>query len=214
VLPSLLSCDFGNLERELGRLAQAGAPAVHVDVMDGYFVPNITFGMPIVKALRRVTDMLLDVHLMIVDPGRYVEDFISCGADIVTVHVEASDDPRGVLEEIRVLGAAAGITLNPDTPVSEIENCVDLCDLVLVMSVEAGFGGQAFNPVALNKLRQVREMIDADVLLEVDGGVNEATVADCAEAGAQLFVVGSALFAEDDYGRYMQGLVRLATAVS
>jgi ribulose-phosphate 3-epimerase len=182
--------------------------------MDGYFVPNLTFGMPIIKALRRLTSLPLDVHLMIVDPGRYVEDFIACGADIVTIHVEATDHPRAVLEEIRVLGAGAGIALNPDTPLRQIEKCLDVVDLVLVMSVEAGFGGQIFNPVAIEKLRQVREMVAPDVLLEVDGGINEDTVADCAEAGAQLFVVGSALFAKQDYGRYMQELVHLASVAS
>jgi ribulose-phosphate 3-epimerase len=214
VLPSLLSCDFANLEREIGRLETAGAPALHVDVMDGYFVPNLTFGMPIIKALRRLTCLPLDVHLMIVDPGRYVEDFIACGADILTIHVEATDHPLAVLEEIRVLGAGAGIALNPDTPLSDIENCVDVVDLVLIMSVEAGFGGQVFNPVALDKLRQVRKMVAPHVLLEIDGGVNEDTIAASAEAGAQLFVVGSALFAKQDYGRYMQELVHLASVAS
>ena len=210
----MLSCDFADLAGEVARLEAAGAPALHVDVMDGYFVPNLTFGMPIVKALRRVTDLTLDVHLMIVDPLRYVEDFVACGADVVTVHGEATDDLRGVLQEIRVLGASAGIAVNPDTPLSTIEDCLELCDLVLVMSVEAGFGGQSFNPVALDKLRQAREMVAPDVLLEVDGGVNETTIARCAEAGAQLFVVGSALFAKEDYGPYMRELLRLANAVA
>jgi ribulose-phosphate 3-epimerase len=214
VLPSLLSCDFGNLEREVGRLMAAGAPALHVDVMDGYFVPNITFGMPIVRALRRLTKLPLDVHLMIVDPGRYVEDFVTSGADIVTIHVESTDDPRGVLEEIRVLGAAAGVTLNPDTPVSDIQSCLDVADLVLVMSVEAGFGGQMFNPVAVDKLRLVREMAGPEMLLEVDGGVNESTIRECADAGADLFVVGSALFANEDYAMYLENLNRLARIAS
>ncbi len=214
ILPSLLSCDFRNLEREVGRLETAGAPALHIDVMDGYFVPNLTFGMPFVKVLRQLTDLPLDVHLMIIDPGRYVEEFIACGADILTVHVEATDNPRGVLQEIRVLGAAAGIALNPDTPLSRLEDCLDLCDLVLVMSVEAGFGGQTFNPVALDKLRRVREMAGPNVLLEVDGGVNEATIADCSSAGAQLFVVGSALFAQEDFGGYMKELTHLAALQS
>jgi ribulose-phosphate 3-epimerase len=210
VLPSLLSCDFADLGGEVARLELAGAPALHLDVMDGYFVPNLTFGMPIVKALRRVTDLTLDVHLMIVDPLRYVEDFVACGADILTVHGEATRDLRGVLEEIHALGVSAGIAVNPDTPLSTIEGCLNLCDLVLVMSVEAGFGGQAFNPLALDKLRQARELAGPDVLLEVDGGVNETTIASCAEAGAQLFVVGSALFAKEDYGLYMRELLHLA----
>ncbi len=213
VLPSLLSCDFADLKGEVSRLELGGAPALHVDVMDGYFVPNLTFGMPIVKALHRITELPLDVHLMIVDPLRYVEDFVTCGADVLTVHGEATDDLRGVLQEIRALGAAAGVAVNPDTPLSTIENCLDICDLVLVMSVEAGFGGQAFNPVALDKLREARELAGPDVLLEVDGGVNETTIAACTEAGAQLCVVGSALFANADYGLYMRELLRLANAV-
>jgi len=211
VLPSLLSCDFGNLAREVALLEQAGATALHVDVMDGYFVPNLTFGMPIVQALRRLTDLPLDVHLMIVDPGRYVEDFFAAGADVITIHVEAVDDPHPVLEQIRVLGAGAGIALNPDTPVSAIEDCLDLCDLVLVMSVEAGFGGQAFNPVALRKLSCLNETVGLDALLEVDGGIGEATIAECAAAGAQLFVVGSAIFSSQDYGPVVKELTRLAS---
>jgi ribulose-phosphate 3-epimerase len=210
ILPSLLSCDFANLEREVSRLESAGAPALHVDVMDGYFVPNLTFGMPIVRTLRRLTTLPLDVHLMIVDPGRYVEEFVACGADFLTIHAEATDDVRGVLEEIRIQGVATGISVNPDTPLSEIEDYLDLCDLVLIMSVEAGFGGQAFNPIALEKLRRVRELAGEDVLLEVDGGVNETTITQCAEAGADVFVVGSALFAQENYGDYIQQLTELA----
>lgn len=214
VLPSLLSCDFANLAVEVKRLEVAGAPALHVDVMDGFFVPNLTFGMPIIKALRRVTDLPLDVHLMIVDPLRYVEDFIACGADILTVHGEATDDLRGVLQEIRALGAAAGIAVNPDTPLSTIRDNLDMSDLLLVMSVEAGFGGQLFNPIALDKLREARKIAGPDVMLEVDGGVNESTIASCAAAGAQLFVVGSALFSKKDYGGYMRELLRLARAAA
>jgi len=211
VLPSLLSADFGNLEREVTRLEQAGATALHVDVMDGYFVPNISFGMPILKALRQITDLTLDVHLMIVDPGRYVEEFAALGADVLTIHVEATDNPRAVLEEIRVLGPGVGISLNPDTPLDDVTAHLDICDLVLVMSVEAGFGGQTFNPAALEKLARLREQVNSDILLEVDGGLNESTIRSCAEAGADLFVVGTALFGKDDYDPVMRNLVRSAT---
>jgi len=210
VLPSLLSCDFANLEREIGRLQSAGAAALHLDVMDGHFVPNLTFGMLIVEAVRRLTDLPLDVHLMICRPERYLERFRDAGADNLTIHIEAVDDPRPVLERIREVGVGAGITLNPDTPVAAIETCLDLCDLVLVMSVEAGFGGQAFLPSALEKLRRLRRLVGPEVLLEVDGGVNPATIGDCAEAGAQLFVTGSAVFGHPDYHAALGQLTELA----
>ena len=213
VLPSLLMCDFGNLEREVARLEEAGVQALHLDVMDGDFVPNFTYGMPIVEAFRRLTDLTLDVHLMISQPQRYVDQFFDAGADILTFHVEATEDPRTLLQRIRGLGAGAGVALNPDTPLSRVEDCLELCDLLLVMSVRAGFGGQQFNPVALEKLRRVRELTHGDVLLEVDGGVNRETIPSCAEAGAQLFVVGSAIFRNDQYATVVRELTDL-TAVS
>lgn len=194
VLPSLLQCDFGNLEREVRQLEAAGAKALHLDVMDGMFVPNLTYGMPIVEAVRRATSLPLDVHLMIAEPHKYLRQFAEAGADTMTFHVEAVDDPRPLLEEIRSLDAIAGIALNPATPLSRIEGCLDLADLVLVMSVPAGFGGQPFHEVALDKLRDLRKQVRPEVLLEVDGGVSDATIARCSEAGAQLFVVGSAIF--------------------
>lgn len=210
VLPSLLLCDFGNLEREIRRLEEAGIQGLHLDVMDGQFVPNLTYGMPIVAACRRLTDLPIDVHLMIADPARYVAQFYEAGADILTIHVEAARDPRPVLEEIHHLGAGAGIALNPETPLSDVTPFLELADLVLVMSVQAGFGGQKFNEVALEKLRQVRELTRPDVLLEVDGGVNEQTITRCAAAGAQLFVVGSAIFGRPDYAAAIGGLTGLA----
>ena len=156
ILPSLLLCDFGNLEREVRRLEEAGAQALHLDVMDGVFAPNITYGMPLVEAVRRLTALPLDAHLMIVQPERYVDAFVNAGADLVTVHIEALSDPRPVLTRIRELGAAAGLALNPATPLADLEGGLDLCDLVLVMSVPVGFGGQEFDEVALDKLRQLR----------------------------------------------------------
>jgi ribulose-phosphate 3-epimerase len=210
VLPSLLMCDFGNLEREIQRLEGAGVQGLHLDVMDGCFVPNLTYGLPIVQALRRLTDLPLDAHLMIVHPERYVDQFIDAGADIVTFHIEAVDDPRPLLARIRQRGAGAGIALNPATPLSQIEGCLDLCDLVLVMSVPAGFGGQSFDEVALDKLRRLRELLPADVMLEVDGGVNDQTIGACAAAGARYFVVGSAIFRHDDYSGVVRRLTQLA----
>ncbi len=210
ILPSLLLCDFGDLAREVGRLEEAGVQAFHLDVMDGHFVPNLTYGMPIVAALRRLTDLPLDVHLMISEPQRYVRQFYDAGSDIITFHIEAVADPRPLLEEIRSLGAGAGIALNPNTPLSTVEGCVDLCDLVLVMSVPAGFGGQPFHDVALEKLANLRQLAGPDVLLEVDGGINQSTIKSCAEAGANLFVVGSAIFRSDRYGPAVRELTDLA----
>jgi ribulose-phosphate 3-epimerase len=211
VLPSLLMCDFGNLEREVAQLTAAGVKALHLDVMDGNFVPNLTYGMPVVAGLRRLTDMPLDVHLMINHPAQYVDAFCDAGADVITFHVEAVDDPRPVLKRIRERGVAAGVALNPETPLESITGCLDLCDLVLVMSVKAGFGGQAFNPVALEKLAAVRELAP-DVLREVDGGINQQTIAQCADAGAQLFVVGSAIFNHERYAPIVAELSELAVA--
>ena len=212
ILPSLLSADFGHLAREVDKLERAGACGLHLDVMDGCFVPNLTFGLPILSALRRLTTMPLDVHLMICQPQRYIERFYEAGADCLTVHVEAVEQPREVLQQIRGVGAAAGIALNPATDVSTIEGCLDLCDLVLVMSVPAGFGGQEFHEVALDTLRHVGQLVSDEVFLEVDGGVNASTIRRCAEAGAQLFVAGSAVFRSENYGDALRQLSRLATA--
>jgi ribulose-phosphate 3-epimerase len=210
VLPSLLLCDFGNLEREVRRLEQAAVPALHLDVMDGHFVPNFTYGMTIVGAVRKLTDLPLDVHLMIAQPERYVGAFSEAGADVITIHVEAAADPRGVLTQIRSLGVGAGIALNPATPLSRLEGCLDLADLVLVMSVPAGFGGQAFHESSLAKLHDLRARVAPGVLLEIDGGINESTISRAAQAGAQLFVVGSAIFGRSDYESAVQELLRLA----
>jgi ribulose-phosphate 3-epimerase len=199
VLPSLLQCDFTNLEREIRRLEEANVAALHLDVMDGHFVPNLTYGMPIISAVRQLTTLPLDVHLMISDPHKYVSAFVEAGADLLTVHAEVAGDIRLALEAIREAGAAAGVALNPGTDLKVVEALLPLCDLVLIMSVNAGFGGQAFNPVALEKLRSLRERVSPDVLLEVDGGVNLSTIRDCSRAGATLFVVGSAIFGQPDY---------------
>jgi len=210
ILPSLLLCDFGNLEREVARLQAAGVQALHLDVMDGRFVPNLTYGMPIVAALRRLTDMPLDVHLMIEQPQQYVEQFCEAGADIITFHVEAVDDPKPVLDQIHALGAAAGVALNPATPISTVEPVLAECDLVLVMSVNAGFGGQSFQPIALEKLRELRAQAAPTTLLEVDGGVNSGTIDECSRAGAQLMVVGSAIFGHESYSSAVTQLKQLA----
>ena len=208
VLPSILNGDFGNLAREVERLESAGVRGFHLDVMDGHFVPNISFGIPVVEAMRRLTGLPLDVHLMIDEPARYVEPFHEAGADHITFHVEAVERPRDVLNRIHDLGITAGLSLNPDTPVSALADSIDACELALAMSVEAGFGGQAFNPIALAKLREIREMAGPDVLLQIDGGVNESTIGACVAAGAQLLVVGSAILAQDDYTGVLRNLNR------
>ena len=208
LLPSLLQCDFTNLQREIELLEAAGVAGLHLDVMDGHFVPNLSYGMPIVAAVRELTDLPLDVHLMISDPQKYVQAFVDAGADIVTVHAEVAGDIRVTLETIRSAGAGVGLALNPATEVKVAEALLPLCDLVLIMSVNAGFGGQAFNPVALEKLRSLRETVSPDVLLEVDGGVGLSTIRDCARAGATLFVVGSAIFGKPDYAAAISGLSR------
>ncbi len=212
VLPSLLMCDFGNLEREVRALEDAGVAALHLDVMDGCFVPNFTYGLPIVEAVRRLTTLPLDVHLMIVQPERYIESFVRAGADLITFHAEAVGDPQPLLDRISELGAAAGIALNPATPLEHVDACWDRCDLVLVMSVPAGFGGQSFDPVALERLRYLRKTLRHDALLEVDGGVNETTIGRCAAAGADLLVAGSAIFRQTDYGPAVRKLTDLAVS--
>jgi ribulose-phosphate 3-epimerase len=200
VLPSLLLCDFARLGDEVARLEDAGVEAFHLDVMDGHFVPNLTYGPPIVAAVRSCTDLPIDVHLMIKNPGDFLDEFRQAGADSITIHIEAVPDPRSLLDRIRSLGAAAGLALNPPTPLSAVEPYLPSCDLLLVMSVMPGFGGQEFDPVALEKLRALRSTPAAShLLLEVDGGVNESTIAKCAEGGAKLFVVGSAILRQPDY---------------
>ncbi len=205
ILPSLLLCDFGNLQRELEALEQAGIQALHLDVMDGQFVPNITYGMPIVEGLRRLTDMPLDVHLMISKPSDYVQQFVDAGADCLTIHAEIEESTGEVLEQIRGAGIGAGLAVNPDTSYESVRDLLPKCDLFLPMSVNAGFGGQTFNPIALEKLQKAKEEFP-QLLLEVDGGINAGTIADCSGAGATLMVVGSAIFGKEDYRVAVQQL--------
>ena len=214
VLPSLLLCDFGNLAAEVEAVEAAGARALHLDVMDGNFVPNITYGMTIVEAVRGATDLPLDVHLMISRPGEFIDAFVDAGADNITIHAEAVDDPRPVLEQIRGRDISAGLAINPPTPLESIAAALPLCDLVLCMSVMPGFGAQNFNPVALDKLRSLKAQRGDSLLLEVDGGVNAGTIADCARAGAQLMVVGAGIFRRPDrnYAAAITELTQLTKA--
>lgn len=199
ILPSLLQCDFGDLRSEIERLEAAGVKALHLDVMDGHFVPNISYGMPIVAGVRKLTDLPIDVHLMISEPSKYIRAFADAGADCLTVHLEVEEETGPVLEAIRGLNVGVGLAINPQTPIEQATALLPLCDLLLVMSVNAGFGGQAFNPIALEKLQSVKEDSSLNVLLEIDGGVNLDTIADCRAAGASLLVVGSAIFGQQDY---------------
>ncbi len=211
VLPSLLLCDFAHLSDEVARLEAAGVQALHLDVMDGHFVPNFTYGLPLVEAFRSLTQLPIEVHLMVSQPGKWVDRFADAGADLLTIHVEAEGDSAEVLQQIRDKGCGAGLALNPETSMDDVEPYLDWCDLVLVMSVQPGFGGQSFEPVALEKLQKLRSLTDG-LLLEVDGGVNLSTISDCAASGANLFVVGSAIFCTDDYGQSVAQLNQLVAS--
>ena len=199
LLPSLLAADFARLGEQVRAAEEAGADALHLDVMDGLFVPNLSFGLPVIAAVRRVTRLPLDVHLMIERPERYLDDFVAAGADWLTVHVEGAVHLHRTLSRIRELGARAGVTLNPATPAAALEEALDVADLVLVMTVNPGFGGQRFIDSQLRKIAALRAMIDdrhARADLSVDGGVNAENVASVVAAGADLIVAGSAVFNE------------------
>jgi ribulose-phosphate 3-epimerase len=207
IAPSILSADFAALAEAIARVEAGGADQLHVDVMDGRFVPNITLGPPVLESIRKRTRLPLDVHLMIVEPERYIETFVRAGADLVTVHVEACPHLNRTLHQIREAGAKAGVALNPSTPPQALEWVLDSLDLVLVMSVNPGFGGQSFIPSSLAKVRQIRTLVGKrSVEISVDGGVNHATAASLAQAGATTLVAGSAVFGSHDPGQAVKDL--------
>jgi ribulose-phosphate 3-epimerase len=213
--PSILSADFARLGEQVTEVARAGADYIHVDVMDGHFVPNITIGAPVVAAIRPVTSLPLDVHLMIEHPERYISEFVHAGADIITVHVEASPHLQSTIELIKKLGARAGVSINPPTPIGAAEEFLPHVDLVLIMSVNPGFGGQSFIPATLLRIAKMRKILDDRGLsaeLEVDGGINADNAPDIVKAGANVLVAGNSVFrAEDGISRALQRLIE-ATA--
>ncbi|HEX2781653.1 MAG TPA: ribulose-phosphate 3-epimerase [Gemmatimonadaceae bacterium] len=212
IAPSLLSADFARLAEEVARCEAGGADWLHVDVMDGRFVPNLTFGAKVIETVRRLTKLPLDVHLMVVEPERYFDDFARAGATTLTIHAEAAPHLERQLARIRELGCKAGVALNPGTPLAMVEDVLDALDLLLVMSVNPGFGGQKFIPHSIDKIARARRMLDAarsDAALEVDGGINRDTIAAARKAGADTFVAGNAVFTAPDLAKEIAALRQL-----
>ncbi len=209
VSPSILAGDFANMEKSVRALGDWGADYVHCDVMDGVYVKNLTFGMPMIAAIKKISPLPLDVHLMITEPERYVAEFVKCGADIVTFHPDASKRPAETLDEIRSLGAKAGIVINPNVSFEEYKHLLKKCDVLLVMSVYAGLGGQKFIPETLETVRAAVKYIEEnalDVIIEIDGGVGESNAATVREAGVRMIVAGSAVYKSDDPARTVRVL--------
>lgn len=212
IAPSLLKCDYGNLANELDRLRRAGTSVLHWDVMDGHFVPNLSYGALVIERLRPASPLIFDVHLMISDADRYLDDYLAAGADAITIHPEANADPATVLPRIRQAGRVAGLAINPETPLERVKPFLSECDLLLVMTVQPGFGGQSFMSEVLPKMAELRR-IAPNHILSVDGGIGPATIGRAAEAGAELFVAGSAVFDAPSYEHAISELRRLAEEV-
>ena len=201
IAPSILACDLANLEKEVSDIEKAGAELVHIDVMDGMFVTNISFGLPVVEALRKKSNLAFDVHLMIEAPERYAARFIDAGADILTFHIEACEDPETLPDTIHECGAMAAVSVKPGTPIESIYSLLEKCDMVLIMTVEPGYGGQSFMPEMVEKIVKLKAEIEnreLNVMIQVDGGINAETAKICREAGADILVAGSSVFKSDD----------------
>jgi ribulose-phosphate 3-epimerase len=212
--PSVLACDFCNLGRDVEKAEKAGVEYLHLDVMDGVFVPNISFGPGVIKALRRQSSLFFDVHLMITDPARYIDDFVAAGADLITIHYESCDDPQAVLKQIRAKGVKAGISVKPKTPVSVLQPLLDDTDLILIMTVEPGFGGQKLIPETIEKIAQAKAMIgDRAIELEADGGIGAQNLSLVTEAGANVIVAGSAIFGAEEIGAAVKAFRAVGDAV-
>jgi ribulose-phosphate 3-epimerase len=213
IVPSILSADFGNLAKDVQSIERAKCDWVHLDIMDGHFVPNISFGVPIVKSLRKETDLKFDTHLMISDPEKYLDAFIQAGANSVTVHIEVCKDIRKMIRLIQNKGIKAGVSLNPETEIESVYPAIGYADLILIMSVHPGFGGQQFIKYSLSKIRQLRKQIDslkAKTILEVDGGINEQYTPQVVQAGADWLVIGSAIFDAKKVEKQIHTFRRLA----
>lgn len=217
VAPSILSADFANLARDIKILEDAGAGMLHVDVMDGHFVPNLTIGLPALESLRKTTDLLIDVHLMISNPDEMAVRFVDAGADFVTVHFEAATHLDQILAQVRERGAMPGVVLNPHTPVSALEEILPKCEMVLIMSVNPGFGGQQFIPTSFDKVRKLKELAttkDLNVRIEIDGGIDLHNIAEAVYAGVDVVVAGSAIFHSEDPAATFKAMQQIAERVS
>ena len=214
IAPSILSADFTRLGEEIALVKAGGANILHVDVMDGHFVPNITIGLPVVRSIRKATDLTIDTHLMIDEPGRYAVEFVKAGADMVSIHIEADHHLHRTLTAIREAGAKAGIAINPATPLELLTEALPYADFVLLMSVNPGFGGQSFIPTMIDKLRRLREMITTlglPVKIEIDGGIDETNIGQIVNSGAEMIVAGSAVFGRGDPAAAVKGLIEKGT---
>ncbi len=206
ISPSILSADFANLADEIAQVESAGVKMIHLDIMDGHFVPNITFGPPVIANIRKYSKLVFDTHLMISDPEKYIESFAKAGSDHITFHIETTKEPEKLIDKLHGMGLTAGMTLNPDTPVAAIDQVAPLCDMVLVMTVYPGFGGQKFMDSAARKCKEIRELVGPDIRIEVDGGIDLTTADVVVSYGVDTLVAGNAIFSKKDRGQAIENI--------